>query len=81
MTEHPGRALRRLRIQRKWSQDECATRLGTTRYSVNQLENERRAITVDMARRLAHEFPEHSALGWLILQARHDLARYERNDP
>lgn len=59
------------------TQDELARRLGVSRLTVNQLVNDRRAITAEMALRLARltgTTPEF----WLNLQQRTDLWRARR---
>jgi addiction module HigA family antidote len=59
------------------TQEELANALGVSRYSVNQLVNDRRAITAEMALRLA-KATSTTPLFWLELQRNVDLARAQR---
>lgn len=70
----PAEALRHLLSQRgDVTQQQLADALGVTRYSVNQLVNGRRAVTAEMALRLAKATSTTPAF-WLNLQQRVDLA-------
>lgn len=69
----PGNVLRALLLERYGvTQDELATAMRTTRYSVNQLLNNRRAITPEMALRIG-KVTDTSPELWLNLQQRIDL--------
>jgi addiction module HigA family antidote len=70
--ETPAKAVKRLRKERKLTQEDLAKRLGISRLSVNELERNRRNITADMALRLEKVFGV-DAMGWLIAQAHVDL--------
>lgn len=71
----PGRFLRD-RVLRgqgtRITQDELANALAVSRFTVNQIINGRRAITADMAVRLAHVLGTSPAL-WLDMQKEVDL--------
>jgi addiction module HigA family antidote len=62
----------------KLTQDQLADALGVARLTVNQLVNEKRSITPDMAVRL-EKLTGISASHWLTLQQNYDLwwARHE----
>ena len=71
----PGEVLRVLLDEEmEITQNEFAAALGTTRYSVNQLVNDRRAVTADMALRLARALSTTPDF-WLNLQRAVDLHR------
>lgn len=71
----PGAVLRRLLEKLAGTtQDELASALGVSRYSVNQLVNDRRGITAEMALRLARAFTTSPDF-WLDLQRQVDLYR------
>jgi antitoxin HigA-1 len=73
----PSEFLRELMSRYDITQDSLADLLGTTRYSVNQLVNDRRGVTAEMALRLAKVF-SNSPEQWLRLQQNVDLARAKR---
>lgn len=69
----PGDVLRLFVFESKRvTQDELATAIGVSRYSVNQLVNNHRAITPEMALRLGRA-TDTSAEFWLNLQRNADL--------
>jgi len=69
----PGRVLREDFVEPlQLTQGALAKALGVHRTTVNEILNDRRAITPDMAMRLAHAFRTSSAY-WLGLQAAVDL--------
>jgi antitoxin HigA-1 len=69
----PGDLLRHLMVSdQRVTQEQLATAMGVTRYSVNQLVNGRRSLTADMALRLARATGTTPAL-WLNLQRELDL--------
>ncbi len=59
------------------TQSELADQLGTSRYSVNQILNDRRSITAEMALRL-ERVTELEASLWLHAQTENDLAAARR---
>ena len=59
------------------TQDALAEALGVSRYSVNQLLNDRRSVTADMALRLARVLDTTPEF-WLNLQMAVDLAQARR---
>lgn len=48
--------LRVFRAERRWSQAELAERVGVSRQTVNAVENDRYAPSLDLAFRLSHAF-------------------------
>jgi addiction module HigA family antidote len=74
----PGEVLREDFLRdSKITQESLAAELGVSRVTVNQLLNDRRAVTADMALRLARVLgttPDY----WLHLQVRTDLYRANR---
>ena len=68
----PGEVLRRLAEENHITQERLAESLGVSRYSVNQLMNGRRAVTAEMALRLARVLST-TAEFWLNLQRPVDL--------
>jgi antitoxin HigA-1 len=73
----PSDFLRDLMDEFKITQDSLAEKLGTTRYSVNQLVNDRRGVSPEMALRLATAFSTTPEF-WLDLQRNVDLDRARR---
>ena len=73
----PSDFLRELLDEFQITQDSLAERLGTTRYSVNQLVNDKRGVTAEMALRLAKAFSTSPEF-WLDLQRNVDLDRARR---
>ena len=70
---HPGEFIREdILAEYDLTQGELADRLGVSRRSINQLVNEKRSITADMALRLA-KFTNTSPQLWLNLQTAVDL--------
>ena len=53
---NPGMALRGLRVREGISQRELAKRLGITQHRVSEMENGKRAISVDMAKRIGEAY-------------------------
>lgn len=71
----PGDALREFVLEAHGlTQDELAQAMGVTRYSINQLVNDRRSVTAEMALRLA-KATSTSPQFWLNLQQNADLAK------
>ncbi|MCA1631755.1 MAG: HigA family addiction module antidote protein [Acidobacteria bacterium] len=70
---HPGEVLREeILPETRLSQSELARRLGVSRGVVTKLVNERRAVTPDLAHRLARVFNTTPEL-WLNLQQAVDV--------
>ena len=70
----PGYVLRtKVLSDMKVSQEELAQALGVSRFTVNQILNSRRAVTPEMALRLAQVLDTSAEL-WLKLQNEVDLA-------
>ena len=61
------------------TQDQLAKALGVSRRTVNQLVNDKRAVTADMALRLGR-LTNTSPQFWLNLQSAYDLARAQTTD-
>jgi addiction module HigA family antidote len=59
------------------TQDQLALAMGVSRYSINQLANDRRSITAEMALRLGKATSTSPQL-WLNLQQNADLAKARR---
>lgn len=75
---HPGEHLREeFMPDSRFTVASLAAALGVSRQSINELINERRAVSADMALRLARLFSQ-SADFWLILQRAVDLWDAER---
>lgn len=51
-----GRAIRRLRKGKEWTQDELASALGLSRTSVTNIESGRQAVSLELAWRIAAAF-------------------------
>jgi addiction module HigA family antidote len=62
------------------TQEQLADALGVSRLTVNQLVNNRRSITADMALRLEH-LTGVSASQWLTLQQNYDLWLTRQRNP
>lgn len=78
MPPTPGDVLRkRVLGDLKITQDKLAEALGVSRFTTNQVLNGRRAVTPEMAVRLAHVLGT-SAEMWLNLQAKVDLVQARR---
>jgi addiction module HigA family antidote len=77
MFVHPGRILKRELKARKLSANRFALALRVPSGRVTDILNEKRAITVDTALRLAAFFG-NSAQFWMNLQIQYDLARAEK---
>lgn len=70
---HPGEFIREdILLEFNLTQGDLADLLGVSRRSINQLVNEKRSITADMALRLA-KFTNTSPQLWLNLQTAVDL--------
>jgi antitoxin HigA-1 len=70
---HPGEFIREdILLEFGLTQEELAEKLGVSRRSINQLVNEKRRITADMALRLG-KFTDTSPELWLNLQTAVDL--------
>ncbi|MCB8983303.1 MAG: HigA family addiction module antidote protein [Ardenticatenaceae bacterium] len=70
---HPGEFIREdILVELNLTQGELAEKLGVSRRSINQLVNEKRSITADMALRLG-KFTNTSPQMWLNLQTAVDL--------
>jgi len=68
----PSAHIRELLEATRLTQDQLADALGVSRLTVNQLVNDKRAITPDMAVRL-EKLTGISASHWLTLQQNYDL--------
>lgn len=53
---HPGKIVRGLRVREDITQEELAKRLGITQTRVSEIESGKRAISQNMAKRLAETF-------------------------
>ena len=74
----PGDALREFVLEaHDLTQDQLALAMGVSRYSINQLANDRRSITAEMALRLGKATSTSPQL-WLNLQQNADLAKARR---
>jgi addiction module HigA family antidote len=70
---HPGEFIREdILLELELTQQELADKLGVSRRSINQLVNEKRSVTADMALRLG-KFTNTSPQVWLNLQTAVDL--------
>jgi addiction module HigA family antidote len=70
---HPGEFVREdILLELELTQQELADKLGVSRRSINQLVNEKRSVTADMALRLG-KFTNTSPQLWLNLQTAVDL--------
>jgi addiction module HigA family antidote len=70
---HPGEFVREdILVELNLTQGELAEKLGVSRRSINQLVNEKRGVTADMALRLG-KFTNTSPQMWLNLQTAVDL--------
>jgi addiction module HigA family antidote len=70
---HPGEFIREdILLELELTQQELADKLGVSRRSINQLVNEKRNVTADMALRLG-KFTNTSPQLWLNLQTAVDL--------
>lgn len=67
-----AQALQRQLDKKGWTQQELADKLEVSRYSVNQLLNNRRRLTATMALRL-EDVLDIDATAWMRLQALQDL--------
>jgi antitoxin HigA-1 len=76
---HPGELLREEIIPAaKLTQEELAGRLGVSRRTINEILNEKRSISADMAHRLA-KFFDTTPEFWLGLQQDVDLWKARQN--
>jgi addiction module HigA family antidote len=76
---HPGELLREdILPALRMTQTEFAQRLGVSRLTVSELLHEKRALTPDMAARIA-KLLRGSAAFWLRLQAARDLWEIEQD--
>jgi len=76
---HPGELLREdILPALRMTQTEFARRLGVSRLTVSELLHEKRALTPDMAARIA-KLLRASAAFWLRLQAARDLWEIEQD--
>lgn len=71
---HPGYILKTLYLQPlSLTITELATILNVSRKAISAIANERKAITPEMALRLAQAFPNTTPESWLTLQRNYDL--------
>ncbi len=71
---HPGAILKELYMMPlELSTPKLAMALGVSRQTVYDIINEQRAITPEMALRLARAFPNSTPESWLTLQKNYDL--------
>jgi len=76
---HPGEFIREdILLELNLTQGELAEMLGVSRRSINQLVNEKRSVTADMALRLG-KFTNTSPQMWLNLQTAVDLWEASRS--
>jgi addiction module HigA family antidote len=76
---HPGRIVRQECIEPLGlTVKEAAERLGVTRQTLNNVVNERAAISPEMAIRLSKAFGSSPEV-WLGMQMEYDLTRAEKN--
>lgn len=76
---HPGRIVRQECIEPLGlTVKEAAVRLGVTRQTLNNVVNERAAISPEMAIRLSKAFGSSPEV-WLGMQMEYDLAQAEKN--
>ena len=76
---HPGRIVRQECIEPLGlTVKETAQRLGVTRQTLNNVVNERAAISSEMAIRLSKAFGSSPEV-WLGMQVEYDLAQAEKN--
>jgi len=76
---HPGRIVRQECIEPLGlTVKEAARRLGVTRQTLNNVVNERAAISPEMAIRLSKAFGSSPEV-WLGMQMEYDLAEAEKN--
>ena len=76
---HPGRIVRQECIEPLGlTVKEAAKRLGVTRQTLNNVVNERAAISPEMAIRLSKAFGSSPEV-WLGMQMEYDLTRAEKN--
>ncbi len=52
----PGDAIRVYRENRKWTQEELGKKIGVSKYRVSDLENHRRAVSKEIAKKLSRLF-------------------------
>ena len=77
---HPGEFIREdILLELELTQQELADKLGVSRRSINQLVNEKRNVTADMALRLG-KFTNTSPQLWLNLQTAVDLWDATQNE-
>ena len=81
---HPGELIRetleglREETGRKFTVEEVAQHLGTTRKTLSALINGKQKLTPEMAIRLETAFPNTSAEFWLTVQENFDLAQAKK---
>jgi HTH-type transcriptional regulator/antitoxin HigA len=68
----PGRLIRKELAARGWTQQKLASKMGRPYQAVNEIINERKAVTADTAIELAKAF-RTSAAYWMNLQSAYDL--------
>lgn len=82
---HPGELIRetleglREETGRRYTVEEVAQHLGTTRKTLSALINGKQKLTPEMAIRLEAAFPNTSAEFWLTVQENFDLAQAKKN--
>ena len=76
-TSTPGEILRDVLVALNVTQDHFADALGVSRYSVNQLINDRRSVTAEMALRLSRVTGSKPEF-WLNLQRDVDICEAKR---
>jgi addiction module HigA family antidote len=75
---HPGRILKRELLARNLSANKLALAIRVPSGRITQILNEKRGITAETALRLSRYFG-NSALFWVNLQSRYELALAERD--
>lgn len=72
--QHPGPLLKTTLRELGLTQHEAAERIGVSDQYISDVILERRGISVELALKLERICGPDSAMCWLVLQARHDLA-------
>lgn len=78
--ETPGATIKRYRVAADLRQGTFAGALGVSRFTLNQIERERRTVTPEMAIKL-ERVTGRPALEWLCAQAAASLAELRRRNP
>jgi HTH-type transcriptional regulator / antitoxin HigA len=76
---HPGRVLRRMLDEKRWTQDELASITGRSRQAINELVSGRTGVTPEMATVLAAAFG-NSATEWMKIDTAYRLSQTHTDD-